>query len=111
MEFASGKSNTRKEWIEQMIAESKKRRHEKQTALEEAETQTTELDKKWRDMHHNPRSAMLEMMKKNMIKARLEEDDDDNGPKDPYDALFAQLGLAGSDAGKKVKRWRRVRFY
>ena len=45
---------------------------------------------------------MLEMMKKNMIKAKLEEDEDDKGGQDPYDALFAQLGLAGSDAGKKV---------
>lgn len=41
----------------QMIAESKKRKHEKATALEEAETQTTELDKKWKEMHHNPRSV------------------------------------------------------
>ena len=57
MEFASGKSNTRKEWIEQMIAESKKRKMEKATALEEAETQTTELDKKWKEMHSNPRSV------------------------------------------------------
>ena len=55
VEFASGKSNTRKEWIEQMIAESKKRKLEKQTALEEAETETTELDKKWKEMHSNPR--------------------------------------------------------
>ena len=104
MEFASGKSNTRKEWIEQMIADSKKRKLEKQTALEEAETQTAELDKRWKEMHHNPKSAMVEMMNKNMAKARLlgEDDDDNNGPKDPYDALFAQLGLAGSDAGKKV---------
>ena len=104
VEFASGKSNTRKEWIEQMIAESKKRKLEKQTALEEAESQTKKLDERWKEMHHNPKSVMVEMMNKNMAKARLlgEDDDDNNGPKDPYDALFAQLGLAGSDAGKKV---------
>ena len=104
VEFASGKSNTRKEWIEQMIAESKKRKLEKATALEEAESQTKKLDERWKEMHHNPKSVMVEMMNKNMAKARLlgELDDDNNGPKDPYDALFAQLGLAGSDAGKKV---------
>ena len=51
---------------------------------------------------------MLEMMKKNMIKAKLEEDEDDKGGQDPYDALFAQLGLAGSDAGKKVRPTRNV---
>ena len=82
MEFASGKSNTRKEWIEQMIAESKKRKLEKQTALEEAETKTTELDKKWKEMHHNPKSAMVAMMNKNMTKARLlgeDQDDENNG--------------------------------
>ena len=104
VEFASGKSNTRKEWIEQMIAESKKRKLEKATALEEAESQTKKLDERWKEMHHNPKSAMVEMMNKNMAKARLlgEDDDENNGPKDPYDALFAQLGQAGSDAGKKV---------
>ena len=55
------------------------------------------------------RSAMLDMMKKNMIKSKLEDDDDNkNGGRDPYDALFAQLGLAGSDAGKKVRPTRNV---
>ena len=52
---------------------------------------------------------MLDMMKKNMIKSKLEDDDDNkNGGRDPYDALFAQLGLAGSDAGKKVRPTRNV---
>jgi hypothetical protein len=43
VEFASGKSNSRKEWIEEMIAESKKKKMEKQKNTEETETRDGEL--------------------------------------------------------------------
>ena len=45
---------------------------------------------------------MLALMKKNK---KLEDDDGENAfgaGRDPYDALFAQLGLQGSGAAKKV---------
>ena len=39
-DFAAGKNNVRKDWIEQMIADSKKRKAEKTKDLEEAEQMT-----------------------------------------------------------------------
>ena len=36
-----------------------------------------------------------------MVRKSKFDDDDDGGKRDPYDALFAQLGFAGSGAAKK----------
>ena len=50
MEFTSGKSNSRKEWIEEMIAESKKRKFEQQKNKEDSLKMTQDLDLKWKEM-------------------------------------------------------------
>lgn len=50
VDYASGKANTRKDWIEQMIADSKKRKAEKSKDLEEAEEMTQNLDDKWKHL-------------------------------------------------------------
>lgn len=49
-DFADGRANTRKEWIEQMISESKKKKAEKQKVAEETEELTRDLDKDWKAM-------------------------------------------------------------
>ena len=50
LEFSSGKGNTRQDYIEEMIAESKKRKFENQKDKQEQETKTKDLDQKWKDM-------------------------------------------------------------
>ena len=47
-DFADGRANTRKEWIEQMISESKKKKAEKQKVAEETVELTRDLDAEWK---------------------------------------------------------------
>lgn len=49
-DFADGRANTRKEWIEQMISESKKKKAEKQKVAEETVELTRDLDKEWKGL-------------------------------------------------------------
>ena len=49
-DFADGRANTRKEWIEQMISESKKKKAEKQKVVEETVEMTRDLDKGWKEL-------------------------------------------------------------
>ncbi len=96
IEFASGKSNSRKEWIESMIAESKKRKMEKQKVLEETESKTIELDQKWKSLHASGGAVAARKSKWDL------DDGKENKEVDPYDMLFKQLGVSGSGAAKKV---------
>lgn len=57
VEFAEGKSNTRQEWIERMIAESKKKKAEKFQQQEEAARLTQDLDDKWKGLTSMLKSA------------------------------------------------------
>ena len=50
IEYSEGKSNTRKDWIDNMIADSKKRKAEKQKNQEEAETLTKNRDEQWKNV-------------------------------------------------------------
>jgi Nop14-like family len=50
IEFAEGKSNSRKEWIDNMIAESKKRKADRQRDHEDTVNMTVDLDKKWKSL-------------------------------------------------------------
>lgn len=49
-DFAQGRGNARKDWIENMIAESKKKKAEQQRRAEETETMTKDLDASWKQM-------------------------------------------------------------
>ena len=49
-DFAEGKANTRKEWIETMISESKRKKAEKQRSLAETANLTADLDNQWREI-------------------------------------------------------------
>ena len=56
VEFSSGKGNSRQDYIEEMIAESKKRKFEQQKDKEEALKKTQDLDSKWKDIFKDLRS-------------------------------------------------------
>ena len=51
MEFSAGKSNSRKDWIENMIAESKKRKYEQQKDKEDTFKMTQDADEQWRSIY------------------------------------------------------------
>lgn len=86
IEFSQGKSNTRKEWIDNMIAESKKRKLEKQRDLEETESKTRDLDDAWKTMMPQLRSS-------GQIYNKKLETDDSGQKADPYDMLVRELGF------------------
>ena len=50
IDFAEGRANNRKEWIDKMIAESKARKLEKQRDQEETDTRTRVLDGEWKSI-------------------------------------------------------------
>ena len=56
VEFSTGKGNSRQDYIEEMIAESKKRKFEQQKDKEEALKKTQDLDSKWKDIFKDLRS-------------------------------------------------------
>ncbi len=58
-EFKEGRGNSRKEWIENLIKESKKRKAEKRKVEEETEERTKELDESWKQLLANVRGAGL----------------------------------------------------
>ena len=57
LEFSTGKGNSRQDYIEEMIAESKKRKFENQKDKQEQETKTKDLDQKWKDMAETLRNS------------------------------------------------------
>lgn len=50
VEFAEGKANTRQQWIENMISESKRKKAEQQKNRAENQDLTQDLDQKWKSM-------------------------------------------------------------
>ncbi len=57
IDFAEGRANSRKEWIDKMIADSKARKLERQRNLEDADKLTKDLDGKWRSMFGKLRTS------------------------------------------------------
>merc|ERR1711862_471624 len=92
-EFKAGKGNSRKEYVENLIRESKKKKAEKRKADEEAEDKTNELDGAWKSLLR----AMTPFRKKG--------DDDDDKVYDPYDMLVKQMGFEKKEArgGERMK--------
>jgi len=91
-EFKSGKGNTRKEYIENLIRESKKKKAEKRKADEEAEEKTKELDVNWK--------TLLQRMATFRGNSGEEEKN-----YDPYDMLVKQMGFEKKEArgGERMK--------
>ena len=58
-EFKEGRGNSRKEWIENLIRDSKKRKAEKRKLEEETEERTKELDQSWKQLLGNIRGSGL----------------------------------------------------
>uniref|UniRef100_A0A0K2TJ27 Nucleolar protein 14 n=1 Tax=Lepeophtheirus salmonis TaxID=72036 RepID=A0A0K2TJ27_LEPSM len=83
MEFAEGKANSRKEWIESMISDSRKRKMEKQKNLEESVELTMNLDAKWKDMLTTLSDTGFYTKKVKLI------EQEEN--KDSYDMLMREL--------------------
>ena len=100
IEFSEGKSNTRKEWIENMIAESKKRKLERQKEQEEAVTMTQDLDDKWKQMWGKVKMSGNVYQKKDIME---EVGVDEKGQVDPYDLLLNQFKVdRGAAVAKKT---------
>merc|ERR1712098_255735 len=81
-EFKAGKGNSRKEYIENLIRESKKKKAEKRKAEEEAELKTQELDSDFGDV-----------MRSIQHFRRGKNDDYEASNYDPYDMLVKSLGF------------------
>ena len=58
-EFKEGRGTSRKEWIENLIRDSKKRKAEKRKLEEETEERTKELDQSWKQLLGNIRGSGL----------------------------------------------------
>jgi nucleolar protein 14 len=73
--------NSRKDMIEQLIAESKKRKAEKQQAREQTIELTEKLDSEWKDLL--PIVSASKISSSNVV--------DDNDKPDSYDTVMRQL--------------------
>eukprot|EP00092_Neocalanus_flemingeri_P012004 GFUD01012941.1.p2 GENE.GFUD01012941.1~~GFUD01012941.1.p2 ORF type:complete len:403 (+),score=163.84 GFUD01012941.1:54-1262(+) len=91
--FKSGKGDSRKEYIENLIRESKKKKAEKRKADEEAEEKTKELDTNWKGLLQN------------MAALKGKKEDEEGKAYDPYDMLVKQLGFEKKEArgGERLK--------
>ena len=83
IEFSTGKGNSRKEWIEQMIADSKKRKLELQKDKEESSKMTQDLDNTWKSIYDK-----LKMTSGIYSKKEVDEHDEET---DEYNKLMNQL--------------------
>jgi len=88
-DFKSGKGNSRKEWIDNMIAESKKRKADKKKVEDELEEKTNALDDNWRDI----------FLKGNLCSKMMQGTNVAEPPAyDPYDMLVKQLTFERKEA-------------
>ncbi len=93
IEFAQGKSNSRKDWIESIIAESKKRKAERQRGADEADQLTKELDERWK--------SMFASLKSSGAVYKPKEDSQSDRKTDTYDTLLRELKFEGGKAKAK----------
>ena len=93
-EYESGKGNTRKDWIEQMIADSKKRKAEKTKDLEEAEQMTHDLDENWK--------KLLPAVAGSIYSGKKKEEEEKE--KDDYNVLMRELMFESSKRAKAQER-------
>ena len=95
-DFKSGKGNNRKDFIENLIKESKKKKAEKRKADEEAEEKTQELDSNWKNLLRN-------IQEKGGLLGK--GDDEEQRNYDPYDMLVKSLSFQKKEAraGERLK--------
>ena len=97
-DYASGKGNTRKDWIEEMIADSKKRKAEKSKDLAEAEEMTHDLDEKWKKLAQDSKSSIAGKI----YSGKKKEDEDTE--KDDYNILMRELMFQSTKRAKAQER-------
>ena len=90
-EFKEGRGNTRKEWIETLIKESK-RKADKRKLDEETEEKTNELDDNWKQLFGSVRSSSMIRRKEDEVEEKVNTD------YDPYDMLVRQLTYEKKEA-------------
>jgi len=95
-DFKSGKANSRKDFIENLIRESKKKKAEKRKAEEEAEEKTLALDQGWKNLFCQTRTGRTGLQPR---------DDEPAANYDPYDMLVKQLSFQKKEAkaGERLK--------
>ena len=86
IEFQTGKGNSRKDWIEQMIAESKKRKFDQQKDKEETLKMTQEVDDAWKNIYGHLKAT------KGIYSKKFEELDNDE-EMDDYNKIMKQLAF------------------
>ena len=84
IEFSTGRGNSRKEWIEQMIADSKKRKLDMQKDKEDAIKMTQDLDNTWKNIYDKLKSS-------SGIYSKKAETADNEEETDEYNKLMNQL--------------------
>ena len=90
IEFAQGKGDTRQNWIDNIIAESKKRKAERQRDAEEADTLTKDLNDKWKNVFGELKSTGKVYQKADLLE-KLRREDAAAKDVDPYDKLMGEL--------------------
>ena len=86
IEFQTGKGNSRKDWIEQMIAESKKRKFDQQKDKEETLKMTQEVDNAWKSIYGHLKAT------KGIYSKKFEELENDE-EMDDYNKIMKQLAF------------------
>ena len=96
-DFAEGRGNTRKDWIETIISESKRKKAEKQRNLAETAEMTHDLDQKWKDLWGK--------VKVGGLLATKADKEAEEKKADPYDSLMKELQFekGGKVATERVK--------
>merc|ERR1711936_1019065 len=89
-EFKAGKGNSRKEYIENLIKESKKKKADKRKADQEAEDKTKELDDDWKNLLKNMQEGS------GLLKGNKDEEKGSSG--DTYDMLVSSLCFEKKEA-------------
>ena len=89
-EFKSGRGNSRKEYIENLIKESKKKKADKRKADQEAEDKTKELDDDWKNLLKNMQEGS------GLMKGNKDEEKGASG--DTYDMLVSSLCFEKKEA-------------
>ena len=95
-DFKAGKGNSRKEIIENLIRESKKKKAEKRKADQEAEDKAIELDNNWKSMLKD--IAGGNMWNKSSKNSLHNNDDEVVASYDPYDMLVKSLNYEKKEA-------------
>ncbi len=96
LEFSSGKANSRKDWIEQMIADSKLRKVELQKDKEESLEMTRGLDSDWKAVLPYLHEEIYGKKRPKSSDGKSDDaygDDDDMPCKDPYNILMREMSF------------------